>query len=135
MRGVRLGRIHNPPYVPHTILPWCIIQLSEQARSTHTRAATISPPTKLKSSLLDRSNDLGGYCFGPVKDLGLSHLGPTTNQAQMLHLANLLATRPFPTRGYIEQRRIVQTSCNVRQRLSTHNPANISSVVTLLTIS
>jgi len=59
------------------------------------------------------------------------------NKAQMLHLAQLLATHPFSARrGWCtEQRRIVQTSCNIRQRLSIHVPANISPAVTLLIIS
>lgn len=62
----------------------------------------------------------------------LAHLlRPNTIKAQPPRLAKLLATHPFPARGYTERKRLVQTNHNV----SLHFPAINSLAVALPTIS
>jgi len=47
-------------------------RFSKQVYPISTKASAIRAPAALKSSLFIKSNDLGGYYYGPVKDMCLT---------------------------------------------------------------
>jgi len=80
----------------------------------HNKTSTSSSLTYLKSLLFVKSDDLGGNCYGPVKDLRPKSLRPNNNYNTNATFGNFTRnTPPLREGGCSENLRPVQMNCNV----------------------